>query len=113
MNKKTPIYFGPPIAILTANEKNTMEISGKLNRAAERYLEIMRRHAIELSDPERQCLLKVCEAGYLAPYEIIELADDVRDGKFDIEGLDIAALVAKLEAASFADLVAIVEDLGY
>jgi len=113
MNKKTRIYFGPPLAILTENEKNTMEISGKLNRAAERYLEIVRRHGVELSDPERQCLLKVCEAGYLAPYEIIELADDVRQGKFDIEGLDTAALAAKLKAASFADLVAVIEDLGY
>lgn len=113
MNKKQPIYFGPPLAILTENEKNTMLISGKLNRAAERYLEIIRRHAIELSDAERQCLLKVCEAGYLAPYEIDELADDVRDGKFDIDGLDTDALVSKLKAASFADLVAVVEDLGF
>ena len=113
MNKKTPIYFGPPLAILTENEKNTLERSGKLNRAAERYLEIIRRHGVELTDPERQCLLKVCEAGYLAPYEIIELADDVRDGQFDIDGLDTAALIAKLEAASFADLVSVVEGLGY
>jgi len=113
MNRKTPIYFGPPLVILTETGKNTMEISGKLNRAAERYLEIMRRHGVELSDPERQCLLKVCEAGYLAPYEIDEMADDVRDGEFDIEGLDTGVLVAKLEAASFADLVAVVEDLGY
>lgn len=113
MNRKTKIYFGPPLAILTENEKNTMEISGKLNRAAERYLEIVRRHGVELTDPERRCLLKVCEAGYLAPYEITELADDVRDGQFDIDGLDTTALVAKLETASFADLVAIVEGLGY
>ncbi len=113
MNKKTPIYFGPPLAILTEKEKNTMEVSGKLNRAAERYLEIMKRHRVELTDPERQCLLKVCEAGYLAPYEITELADDVRDGQFDIDGLNKDALIAKLEAASFANLVAIVEDLGY
>lgn len=113
MNKKTKIYFGPPLALLTENEKNTMEVSGKLNRAAERYLEILRRHRMELTDPERQCLLKVCEAGYLAPYEIIEMADDVRNGKFDIDGLDTAALIAKLEAASFAELVAVVEELGY
>jgi len=113
MNKKTPIYFGPPLAILTEKEKNTMLISGKLNRVGERYLEIMRRHAIDLTGPERQCLLKVCEAGYLAPYEIDEMADDVRDGKFDIDGLDTEALVSKLKAASFADLVAVVEDLGY
>lgn len=113
MNKKTKIYFGPPLAILTENEKNTLEISGKLNRAAERYLEIMRRHGVELTEPERQCLLKVCESGYLASYEIMEMADDVREGKFDIEGLDTEALSAKLKAASYADLVTVVESLGY
>ena len=113
MNKKTKIYFGPPLAILTENEKNTMAISGKLNRAAERYLEILRTHGIELTEPERRCLHKVCEAGYLAPYEILELADDVKSGEFEIDGLDTGTLVAKLEGASFADLVAVVEDLGF
>jgi len=113
MNKKTRIYFGPPLALLTENEKNTMEISGKLNRSAERYLEIMRYHGVELTEPERQCLHKVCEAGYLAPYEILELADDVRSGRFDIDGLETGPLIAKLEAASFADLVAVVEELGF
>jgi hypothetical protein len=113
MNKKTRIYFGPPLALLTENEKNTMEVSGKLNRSAERYLEIVRHHGIELTEPERRCLHKVCEAGYLAPYEIRELADDVGSGRFDIDGLDTGALIAKLEAASFADLVAVVEELGF
>ncbi len=113
MNKKEKIYFGPPLVKLTENEKNTMEVSGKLNRAAERYLEIQRRHGVELTDPERQCLLRVCEAGYLASYEILEMADDVRFGKFEIDGLDSEALIAKLEAASFADLVTVVEELGY
>ncbi len=112
MNKKTPIYFGPPLAILTESENNTMLISGKINRTAERYLEIIKRHGIELKDVERQCLQKVCEAGYLAPYEIDELADEVRSGHFEIDGLDSEALIEKLESASFADLVALIEDLG-
>jgi len=34
MNKKTRIYFGPPLSKLTEGEGNTMKISGKLNRAA-------------------------------------------------------------------------------
>ena len=53
MNKKTRVYFGPPLAALTENEKNTMEVSGKINRTAERYLEILRSHRIELTAPER------------------------------------------------------------
>jgi hypothetical protein len=33
--------------------------------------------------------------------------------KFECEGLDKAALAQKLDAASFADLVAVVESLGF
>ena len=113
MNKKTRIYFGPPLSKLTEGEGNTMEISGKLNRAAERYLEILARHRMNLTEPERECLKQVCAAGYLAPHEILELAMEVELGTFDIEGLDEPALIAKLQAASFADLVAVVEELGY
>lgn len=113
MNKKTRIYFGPPLSKLAEGEGNTMEISGKLNRAAERYLKILARHGMTLTVPERECLKQVCAAGYLAPDEILELAMEVEFGKFDIEGLDEAALIAKLQSASFADLVAVVEELGY
>jgi hypothetical protein len=113
MNKKEKIYFGPPLVQLTEGEKNTLQISGKINRTAERYLELIRTHGVDLTEAERECLMKVCEAGYLACYEILELAYDVRDGEFDITGLDKEALIKKLEAASFADLVAVVESLGY
>jgi len=113
MNKKTRIYFGPPLAILTENESNTMEVSGKLNLTAERYLEIMARHGVEITEPERACLKEVCAAGVLAPYEILELSMEVELGKFDIDGLDKKALIEKLNAASFADLVVLVETLGF
>jgi hypothetical protein len=73
MNKKTRIYFGPPLAILTEGENNTMEISGRINRTAERYLEIMKGAGIELSDAERACVAKICDFGFMAPYEIREL----------------------------------------
>jgi hypothetical protein len=113
MNKKTRIYFGPPLARLTEAEKNTMEVSGRINLAAERYLEILARHGVDLADPERECLRKICAAGVLAPYEILELAMEVELDRSDIPGLDRGVLIEKLEAASFADLVAVVESLGY
>ena len=113
MNKKTRIYFGPPLAVLTENESNTMEVSGKLNRTAERYLEIIRRHGVEVTDAEHTCLETICASGVLAPYEILELPMEVELGKFDIAGLDRGKLIDKLKAASFADLVALVESLGY
>lgn len=110
---KTPIFFGPPLAILTAGQKNTMEISGRINRTAERYLELMRYHGLELSAAERQCLAHICHIGYMSPMEIRELPLEVSLTHFECEGLDKLALEQKLKAASFADLVAVVESLGF
>jgi len=110
---KTSVFFGPPLAILADGQKNTLEISGKLNRTAERYLEILKHHGLELSAPERACLTHICHIGFMSPLEIEELAYEVTMTRFACEGLDKAALAKKLEAASFADLVAIVESLGF
>lgn len=114
MNKKTMIYFGPPLSILTQKEKNTLMISGKINRTAERYMEIMKQHNhITLTDAERDCLKQICQIGFMSTLEIHELVDDVRDAEFEVEGLDREALINKLEPASYADLVALVEELGF
>lgn len=110
---KTNIFFGPPLAVLTADQKNTLEISGKLNRTAERYMEIMKFHGIDLTEPERACLAYICHIGFMAPIEIRELPDEVRMTAFECEGLDKDKLAAKLECSTFADLVAVVESLGF
>lgn len=110
---KTPVFFGPPLAILADGLKNTMEISGKLNRTAERYLEILREHGLKLSEPEKQCIAHICNIGFMSPLEIRELPFEVGLTDFECEGLDKGVLKAKLEAASFADLVAVVEALGF
>jgi hypothetical protein len=49
----------------------------------------------------------------MSPLEISELPFEVTVTAFECEGLDKVALAAKLEAASFADLVAVVESLGF
>lgn len=110
---KTPVFFGPPLAILSDGCKNTMEISGRLNRTAERYLEILRTHGLTLSEPEKRCISHICGIGYMSPQEIRELPFEVGMTDFECDGLDKAVLKAKLEAASFADLVAVVEALGF
>lgn len=110
---KTPVFFGPPLAILTEGQRNTMEISGKINRTAERYMELLRFHGVELTEPERQCLRHLCHIGFMSPLEIRELPMEVELTTFDCEGLDKPALAARLQAASFADLVAVVESLGF
>ena len=99
MNPKTRILFGPPLALLTAAQTGTLEISGKINRTAERYLEILRHRGLDLSQAERAC--------------IRELPFEVRHTEFECEGLNKGALAARLEAASFEDLVAVVEELGF
>lgn len=114
MNKKTKIYFGPPLNILTENEKNTLAISGKINRVAERYMEILKQHnRITLTDKEQDCLKQICNIGFMSTLEIAELVDDVGDAECEVEGLDRQALIDKLESASYADLVALVEELGF
>lgn len=110
---KTPIFFGPPLAILTAGEKNTMTISGRINRTAERYLEIRREHGVPLTEPERRCIAHIAQIGWMSPQEIRELPMEVELTHFECEGLDKLALRDKLQAASFADLVAMVESLGF
>ena len=90
-----------------------MEISGKLNRTAERYLEIMRHHGLELSEAERACVAHICDVGFMSPQEIRELAFEVKMTKFEKEGLDKEALAAKLDCARLADLVSLVESLGF
>ena len=110
---KTPVFFGPPLAILTDGQRNTMEISGRINRTAERYLEMLRLHGVPLSEPERQCLAHICHIGFMSPLEIRELPLEVELTSFECEGLDKPALARKLHAASFADLVAAVESLGF
>ncbi len=114
MNQKTRIYFGPPLVVLTRDEKNTMQVSGKINRTAERYLEILQQHkGVELTEAERECLVRICHIGFMAPYEIMELADEVRAAEFEVENLDREGLIGKLESASFVELVATVEQLGF
>ncbi len=110
---KTPVFFGPPLAILTEGQKNTMEISGKLNLTAERYLEIQRRHGLTLSEPERHCIAHICNTGFMSALEIEELPFEVGLTQFECAGLDKVALKKKLEEASFADLVVVVESLGF
>ncbi len=110
---KTPVFFGPPLALLTAGQKNTLLISGKINRTAERYLELLRHHGVALTQPERDCLAHICQIGFMSPLEIRELPMEVGLTRFECEGLDKVALAGKLKAASFADLVSVVESLGF
>jgi len=108
MAKKSSVYFGPPLAELTKNLKPGDSVSGRINRTAERYLAICRRHGIELTDEECAVLQDVLNSTWADPLLIRHLADEVEDSDHDAP-----ALVEKLKSASFADLTATVEKLGF
>jgi hypothetical protein len=110
---KTQVFFGPPLARLTQGQKNTLEISGKLNRTAERYLELMREYGLELTEPERECIVHICQIGFMSTLEIRELPMEVRLTRFESAGLDKLVLERKLKAASFVELVSMIESLGF
>ena len=110
---KTPVFFGPPLAILADGLKNTMEISGRLNRTAERYLEIMAaQQRITLTPAERDCIIAACGVGFMGTDEIRELPEDVAFSSFDAEGLDKRLLAERIRAMNFVERIALIEDLG-
>jgi hypothetical protein len=75
--------------------------------------ELLRCHGLQLSEAERRCVAYVCGIGFMSPLEIRELGLEVSLTSFESEGLDKPALAARLDAASFADLLALVESLGF
>ena len=117
MAKKSSVYFAPPLAALTAQPVRgdlTDSVSGRINRCAERYMEIIRLHALTLNDSERQVLGDVLSGTWADPLLIRHLADEVADSDAARDGDPAAtSLEALLRAASFADLVATVEAAGF
>jgi hypothetical protein len=84
----------------------------KLPRIAERYAEILKRHGLELTEDETQVLGDCLCGTWAEPLLLRHLADEVADS--DHAGTPAAlSLQAKLQSASFADVVATVEKLGF
>ena len=112
MAKKSSVYFGPPLEALTADLKGSESVSGRINRAAERYMAILELHGIDLTSQERLILGSCLSGSWAEPLLIRHLADEVEDCEWAEEPA-AQTLAAKLRAASFADLVATVEKLGF
>ena len=87
-------------------------VNGRLSVVCARYMAIMERHGLELKKEEADVLSAFLEEARAEPLLIRHLADEVRDSEFT--GSPAAdQLIAKLRGASFADLVATVERLGF
>lgn len=112
MSKKSSVYFGPPLEALTSNLTDGDSVSGRINRAAERYLEVLKRHGLKLTEEERAILGNCLSGSLVDPLLIRHLADEVEDSELG-GSKSGKALLAKLRNAPFADLVAEVERLGF
>ena len=117
MAKKTSVYFGEPLMELTNGCDATSgpnSVSGRINRTAERYLAILQRHGLDLTEQERDVLKSCLSGSWVEPLLIRHLADEVEDSeRFEEQDPAALTLVDKLRGASFADLVATVEKLGF
>lgn len=112
MSRKSSVYFGPPLEALTSSLSDEDSVSGRINRAAERYLEIVKRHDLKLTEEERLILGNCLSGSWVDPLLIRHLADEVADSEY-ADTKDAKVLIKKLQNANFADLVAEVERLGY
>ena len=94
-------------------------VSGTINRSVTRYVAIVEHSAAvtALSDAERDAVRDACRGWLPEPVQTIrggpalEVADALADGLAEAHGIDGPALVAKLRALSFADEVALVDDV--
>lgn len=112
MDKKKTIYCGPPLMEVVRKMKEGQGISSRLNQVAERYLAILREHGVDLTDEEATILGNCLSGTFVDPLLIRHLADEVEDSDFADEEA-AKSLIRKLRSASYADLVATVERLGF
>jgi len=114
MAKKSSVYFGPPLMALTTGLRDGDSVSGKLNRTAERYLDIIKRQGLDLDETEAMIIRNCLMGSVVEPLLIRHLADEVEDSEFmNTHPQTCKPLVERLRQASFADLVATIERLGF
>ena len=112
MARKSTVYFGPPLEALTANLSGSTSASGRINRCADRYQAVIQRHGLTLTEEETHILGNCLSGSVVEPLLIRHLADEVEDSEFADSDAG-RALIERLRKASFADLVATVEKLGF
>lgn len=112
MSKKKSIYFGIPLQELEKTVPEGDSLSGRINQAVERYQWILRKHrnTIALSDDEALAVAQALMGTHIDALTIDHLGDEMRDAE-QMVGVDYIALADKLDAASFADKIALIESL--
>lgn len=118
MAKRTSTYLSDrTVDILDAAMGDAGSLSGEINKAIDRYNEVVRRHRgveKQFSEAELNALRDVANGWWAEPAATIagglalELEDSLPDGiaaKWEIDG---EALLVKLRALSYADQLALV-----
>lgn len=117
MSKRTTIHRSARLD--EAIGASPASVSGRLSTLADRYLEILRRTRVarRFSEAELNALRDCCNGTWFEPAQLIDgailanLEDSEIDGLYEKWAIDGAALAAKLRELSFADQVALVEEI--
>lgn len=125
-NKKQSLYAGAPILALCGVESvdglrerinaGDLNFSGRISACAARYLEICRRHKPDLSEPEWLGVATSIWSTDTTSFDPRQLPLQVQDAvsleriEETIDSLDGKALVAKLQALSYAELCAVLAE---
>ncbi len=116
MSKRTTLYLNAPIAAAVAGAES---ISGRLGAVCDRYAEILRRARIlpRFTEQELDALRDCCNGTWFEPAQLIDGAvlanfeDSLVDGLAEKWAIDSAALSDKLRALTYAEQVALVEEI--
>lgn len=113
---KRSVYFGDPIKALleVVGEEN---VSGALNAAVARYLEVCKRHKPDLTKQELLAVASAVWSTDTQSFDPRRLWANVEDAlKFEglaqtVEEFDGPALVAKLQALDYAQSLAVLHEV--
>lgn len=118
MAKRTSTYLSDrTVEILDAAMGDAGSLSGEINKAVDRYHEVIRRHRSvedQFSEAELNALRDVANGWWAEPAATIagglalELSDSLQDGIAEKWEIDAQALLAKLRALPYADELALV-----
>lgn len=116
-NRRSTIHRSPRLD--EAIGASPPSLSGRLSTIADRYLEILRRSRIarQFSEAELNAMRDCCNGTWFEPAQLIDGAilanvEDSRiDGLYENWGIDGASLCEKLRGLSFAEQVALVEEI--
>lgn len=113
---RATIFISPP---LMAAVGDAPKLSSRLAVIADRYTEILRRARIEktFTDPELNALRDCCNGTIFEPAQLVDGAvlanfeDSLCDGLAEKWGIDAGIVAAKLRALTYAEQVALVENI--